>query len=167
MSGSSVDVWVKNILVRSGSCNNIAWHCHDLVVRLRHLFSYIKYSLLVRHLGFVCVLLYIARSGLLQFAPRRHKGPSKTRKFSYRFSRFPHFGCGLRLDSCVIPCSEDSVDGELFLQFTIQHHLFPLLSGGHTSPRCLCTQDWLVLAAHHVHLFYLCAQVKISREIFN
>ena len=48
-------------------CNNIAWHCHDLVVRWRHLFSYIKYILLVRHLGFVCVLLYIARSGLLQY----------------------------------------------------------------------------------------------------
>ena len=46
-------------------CNNIAWHCHDLVVRWRHLFSYIKYILLVRHLGFVCVLLYIARPGLL------------------------------------------------------------------------------------------------------
>ena len=46
-------------------CNNIAWHCHDLVVHWRHLFSYIKYILLVRHLGFVCVLLYIARSGLL------------------------------------------------------------------------------------------------------
>ena len=29
-------------------------------------FSYIKYTLLVRQLGFVCVLLYIARSGLLQ-----------------------------------------------------------------------------------------------------
>ena len=28
-------------------------------------FSYIKYILLVRDLGFVCVLLYIARSGLL------------------------------------------------------------------------------------------------------
>ena len=50
-------------------CNNIAWHCHDLVVRWRHLFSYIKYILLVRHLGFVCVLLYIARSGLLQLRP--------------------------------------------------------------------------------------------------
>ena len=49
---------------------------------------------------------------------------------------------------------------------SIQHHLFPLLSGGHTSPRCLCTRDWLGLAAHHVHL-YLCAQVKISREVFN
>ena len=28
-------------------------------------FSYIKYILLVQDLGFVCVLLYIARSGLL------------------------------------------------------------------------------------------------------
>ena len=52
-------------------CNNIAWHCHDLVVRWRHLSSYIKYILLVRHLGFVCVLLYIARSGLLHVAHRK------------------------------------------------------------------------------------------------
>ena len=52
-------------------CNNIAWHCHDLVVRWRHLF-YIKYILLVRHLGFVCVLLYIARSGLLHFTHHNH-----------------------------------------------------------------------------------------------
>ena len=36
-----------------------SWSADDIC------FSYIKYILLVRHLGFVCVLLYIARSGLL------------------------------------------------------------------------------------------------------
>ena len=61
--------WNANFLVSfcglKTCCNNIAWHCRDLMVRWRHLFTYIKYILLVRHLGFVCVLLYIARSGLL------------------------------------------------------------------------------------------------------
>ena len=36
-----------------------SWSADDIC------FSYIKYVLLVRHLGFACVLLYIARSGLL------------------------------------------------------------------------------------------------------
>ena len=57
------------------------------------------------------------------------------------------------------------MDGETLS--SIQHHLFPLLSGGHTSLRCLCTKDWLGLVTHHVHLCYLCARVKISREVFN
>ena len=35
-----------------------SWSADDIC------FSYIKHILLVRHLGFVCVLLYIARSGL-------------------------------------------------------------------------------------------------------
>ena len=37
-----------------------SWFADDIC------FSYIKYILLVRHLGFVYVLLYIACSGLLQ-----------------------------------------------------------------------------------------------------
>ena len=45
-----------------------------------------------------------------------------------------------------------------------QRHLFPLLSGGCTSPRCLFTQDWLGLVAHHgSSLLSLCAGENFPR----
>ena len=45
-----------------------------------------------------------------------------------------------------------------------ERHLFPLLSGGCTSPRCLFTQDWLGLAAHHgSSLLSLCAGENFPR----
>ena len=91
------------------------------------------------------------------FTLRRHKGPSKARKFSYRFSRFPHFGYGFCLDFCAFACSERGLSRRVAL-YSNQRHLFPLLSDGRTPPRCLCTKDWLGLAAHHGSpLLSLCA----------
>ena len=41
-----------------GCCNNIAWHCHDLVVRWPHRFSFIKYISCWSDILVLCSLLH-------------------------------------------------------------------------------------------------------------
>ena len=41
-----------------GGCNNIAWHCHDLVVRWPHRFSFIKYISCWSDILVLCSLLH-------------------------------------------------------------------------------------------------------------
>ena len=113
MSGSSLDVWVRNILVMSGSLSE------DIRVHPKRLSSAIG-SQVFPILGVVSVLILA-------------------------YSLVPRIGFNGR--------------GALS---SIKHHLFPLLSVGHTSLGL-----GLGLETHHVHLCYLCARVKISREVFN